>query len=288
MPAVSSIDPEWASSLVGLEIKVPEHWWQGRSRKLHGGRITSTSLDDDAGRHFVFETNDEPGVTYPIRYDAVRKYADENQPNFSEYDLPNRPMKMKAKKLKAASSNKRKAESPKKRKTAPPKTDAPAKTKAKTVSPKSSPESTKKDASRLMKLISGNGVDVIGDLKAHLSAGDAKTVQFLKSMYDVDKIKKCLLCDEEVVPGNGSKCSLKCDVEHWEFESHGWDHYNGCHRGDWNNNCSRCGLSFSEDGNEDNYPCQDGDEFSDCYSGEHVFTEEEKEKVLEELEDSRA
>ena len=77
MPVANSIDPEWANSVVGLRVKVPNCWWPGyNGKKLHPGSITAVNMKDKAGRYFMFETDADKGVHYPMRYDAVREYAD--------------------------------------------------------------------------------------------------------------------------------------------------------------------------------------------------------------------
>ena len=42
-----SVDEEWASSLVGLELNVPNNWWTGcRGTHRHHGRIDAVNCDD--------------------------------------------------------------------------------------------------------------------------------------------------------------------------------------------------------------------------------------------------
>ena len=78
MPSSSQLPPydkEWAQSLEGLWMKVPENWWDGYNGKsLSSGRIVSIDFDSDGSKFFQLELNDELGALYPMRYDAVVKY----------------------------------------------------------------------------------------------------------------------------------------------------------------------------------------------------------------------
>mmetsp|Transcript_27311 Transcript_27311/g.56941 ORF Transcript_27311/g.56941 Transcript_27311/m.56941 type:complete len:284 (+) Transcript_27311:15-866(+) len=275
MPVSSSIDPVWASTLIGLPLKVPEHWWPGyKGNTLCCGRIASVSCNnnnDAAGRYFMFMTDDDKGTQYPMRYDAVKRYADKNHSSYSKFNLPKHPPKAKKRKLDNA-------------KAVTTATTTNGKSKKKTAGQGASKLSSdpkknkKKDISRLLKLISGDGVDVFEDLKNRLTEGDSATVELLKSIYPLNEIKKCLLCGEDCVPGSAKKCSLYHDIG-FEFESDVWDFKSGGqHTGTWKGNCGRCGESFSKDGNEDDYP--DEEEFGICYSGKHIFTKEGKEELL--------
>ena len=60
MPVVRAhtpnIDREWALSLVGLRVKVPQNWWPGySSTALSAGTIAEVDFDDRAGRYFQLE-----------------------------------------------------------------------------------------------------------------------------------------------------------------------------------------------------------------------------------------
>ena len=83
------IDFEWAESLKGLPMSVPEHWWPGYSGlKTYAGTITSIDRDADNGRFFCLSVADEPGAIYPMRYGAVFKYVDEKHKLFGKFNLP--------------------------------------------------------------------------------------------------------------------------------------------------------------------------------------------------------
>ena len=81
MPSIPSnpmaIDREWAESLVGLRLKVPEHWWDGFSGNTESeGRIAEVDFEDAAERFFMLELDEEEGCHYSMRHDAVLHYAD--------------------------------------------------------------------------------------------------------------------------------------------------------------------------------------------------------------------
>ena len=66
------IDPEWANSLVGLRLLVPDSWWVNCSgEELNEGVL---------------------GAHYPMRYDSVFSFADEDQDNFKTFRLPRYPI----------------------------------------------------------------------------------------------------------------------------------------------------------------------------------------------------
>mmetsp|Transcript_29715 Transcript_29715/g.54811 ORF Transcript_29715/g.54811 Transcript_29715/m.54811 type:complete len:88 (+) Transcript_29715:170-433(+) len=73
-------------------MKVPERWWVGYTgSKLFHGQITALDFSDDAERYFQFELDSEKGAHYPIRYDAVLHYADEDHQSDSRFLLPSVP-----------------------------------------------------------------------------------------------------------------------------------------------------------------------------------------------------
>ncbi|KAL3822157.1 LOW QUALITY PROTEIN: hypothetical protein ACHAXA_011702, partial [Cyclostephanos tholiformis] len=85
-----TIDQKWAQSLVGLRMKVPGNWWNGCDDKaLYAGRIARTNFSDDTKCYFILEL--DTGETYPMRYDAVRCYADKEHPTNTSFYLPEEP-----------------------------------------------------------------------------------------------------------------------------------------------------------------------------------------------------
>ncbi len=97
MPSVLSkvvaLDRQWAQTLVGLRLKVPDKWWDGcTGNNPNSGCIAGVNFEDECSdRHFKFEIDDEQGAFYAMRYDAVFLYADEDQPGYSKYHLPSTP-----------------------------------------------------------------------------------------------------------------------------------------------------------------------------------------------------
>ena len=83
-------DQKWASSLVGLRLKVPEHWWNGcTGNTLYAGRISAINVSDHRQRYFMLEM--DTGEEYPVRYDAVLRYADREHLTHSGFNLPEKP-----------------------------------------------------------------------------------------------------------------------------------------------------------------------------------------------------
>ena len=78
-------------SLIGLKLNVPEHWWQGRRGiKKWKCVVESINLNDGNGRYFIIKCTEDEGNDdcYPMAYAAICAYADEEQDNFSSFDLP--------------------------------------------------------------------------------------------------------------------------------------------------------------------------------------------------------
>lgn len=69
-------------------MQVAECWWPEYSGSdLCPGQIADVKFDDAAGRFFLLQLDGEDW-TYPMRYDAVLKYADETDRNFYKFHLP--------------------------------------------------------------------------------------------------------------------------------------------------------------------------------------------------------
>jgi hypothetical protein len=83
------IDREWAASLVCLRMEVPDNWWPAFSgQALNTGRIAGVDFDIETDNHFQLELDNEQGVYYAMRYDAVVCFADEPHCSFSLFRLP--------------------------------------------------------------------------------------------------------------------------------------------------------------------------------------------------------
>ena len=86
--AEATIDPRWASSLVGLKLKVPENWWKDYTRStLCDAVVVQIDYANKDDRFFVIECE---GHRYNMRYDAVKKYANQNQRGFNKFILPDK------------------------------------------------------------------------------------------------------------------------------------------------------------------------------------------------------
>ena len=84
-----TFDAEWAETLVGLRLNVPNSWWPGFvDGGLNRGRIAAVNLGAPNKFYFEVELDDELGAHYAMRYDSVLLYADEGQPGFSQFCLP--------------------------------------------------------------------------------------------------------------------------------------------------------------------------------------------------------
>jgi hypothetical protein len=64
MPPKTTIEPqistEWAQSLIGLSMKVPENWWVGcKGFKLHNGKIDSFDIQSQKW-NLLLDDRDKP------------------------------------------------------------------------------------------------------------------------------------------------------------------------------------------------------------------------------------
>ena len=88
-PLSVPINQEWAESLVRLRLDVRDDWWPGYDGDgSNPAVIQHVDFGQTNKRYFQVELDDELGVYYPMRYDAVYLYADENQRGFSRFHLP--------------------------------------------------------------------------------------------------------------------------------------------------------------------------------------------------------
>jgi hypothetical protein len=54
------ISVEWTESLIGLSMKVPDHWWDGyNGYKLHDGKIVSFNTSTKKW-NLILDARDEP------------------------------------------------------------------------------------------------------------------------------------------------------------------------------------------------------------------------------------
>ena len=84
------LDPEWANSLVGLSLLVPDSWWPDfESEETNHGEIVSVDFTNTRQRFFNVDVDDN---VYCMRYDAVFLFADSSQRGFNRYRLPRHPI----------------------------------------------------------------------------------------------------------------------------------------------------------------------------------------------------
>jgi len=85
-----AIDPNWALSLVGLRLNIPENWWnECTGNTLYAGRISAINFSDHRQRYFTLEM--DTGEKYRVRYDVVLCYADREHLTNSGFNLPEKP-----------------------------------------------------------------------------------------------------------------------------------------------------------------------------------------------------
>ena len=60
-------------------MRVPAHWWFSCSGNDESpGQIAGVNFSDDSQRYLLLDLDYEKGAHYPVRYDAVSLYADED------------------------------------------------------------------------------------------------------------------------------------------------------------------------------------------------------------------
>ena len=82
------VDPEWAEKLEGLPMAVPEYWWVGfTSRTRCFGKIAKVNCNASNHDYFFLELDSARGTFYPMRYDDVLLYANDEHPDYNKYEL---------------------------------------------------------------------------------------------------------------------------------------------------------------------------------------------------------
>jgi hypothetical protein len=82
------IDREWAESLKGLRMNVPDNWWDGfTGHKLNGGVIAHIDLESTETNISSLSWMENAALVTPCD-DAVVRYADETHRAFSSFHLP--------------------------------------------------------------------------------------------------------------------------------------------------------------------------------------------------------
>ena len=92
-PNEPPISLEWAHSLIGLSMKVPEYWWDGyNGHKLCDGKIESFDLVSQKW-NLLLDARDGDDL-YLMAYEAVYLYADDDFSTYHEYQLTYQPVRV--------------------------------------------------------------------------------------------------------------------------------------------------------------------------------------------------
>jgi hypothetical protein len=87
------IDSEWADSLVGLSMSVPDHWWKEyKSYGSNDGRIVSFDVPTQRW-HLLLDTLEDGDDLYPMAYKAVCLYSNKQSSSFADFILPHKPIR---------------------------------------------------------------------------------------------------------------------------------------------------------------------------------------------------
>jgi hypothetical protein len=85
-PVEQPISVEWAESLIGLSMKVPDFWWDDyNGYRLNDGKIDSFDIQTQKW-NLLLDSRDDP-FPYLMAYDAVYEYADDYASTYHEYTL---------------------------------------------------------------------------------------------------------------------------------------------------------------------------------------------------------
>jgi hypothetical protein len=78
----NKIDIEWALLLVGLPVKIPDHWWIGYTGLyLHNGKLMAF---DVVNQRWLIELDDQDDdYQYLIAYGAVCEYSNRQHSTFN-------------------------------------------------------------------------------------------------------------------------------------------------------------------------------------------------------------
>ena len=84
-----TLEKEWALSLVGIPLAVPEYWWPGhKGSKRCRGTIAFVDPLARNQSYFALKLDDAPpDEVYGMKYSAVREYVNRSHPDFTHYHL---------------------------------------------------------------------------------------------------------------------------------------------------------------------------------------------------------
>jgi hypothetical protein len=87
----NKIDTEWANSLVGLHVKVPDSWWVSfKTSNLNDGTIVSFDSVNEKWNLLLDDKDDDD--QYLMAYDALCEYSNKEHSTFNQYQLPYHPV----------------------------------------------------------------------------------------------------------------------------------------------------------------------------------------------------
>jgi hypothetical protein len=90
-PKRNKIDTEWANSLVGLHLKVPDNWWVNyNGTNLHDGKIVSFDSVNKKWNLLLDDEDDDD--EYLMAYEALCEYSNKQHSTFNQYQLPYHPV----------------------------------------------------------------------------------------------------------------------------------------------------------------------------------------------------
>jgi hypothetical protein len=90
-PKRNKIDTEWANSLVGLHLKVPDNWWVNyNGTNLHDGKIVS--FDSVNKKWNLLLDGEDDDDEYLMAYEALCEYSNKQHSTFNQYQRPYHPV----------------------------------------------------------------------------------------------------------------------------------------------------------------------------------------------------
>ena len=92
-PAESIIDPEWAETLVDLQMSFSNYWWKDhKGNKLHPGSIIM--FLENINRWILLLKDFNNPTHYPMSWKGVCEYADVEAGTYLSYHLPEEPVNL--------------------------------------------------------------------------------------------------------------------------------------------------------------------------------------------------
>jgi hypothetical protein len=83
----NKIDIEWANSLVGLQVRIPDNWWVGYiGSYLHDDKLVAFDVVNQ--KWCVDQDDQDDDDHYLTAYDAACEYYNKQHSAFNRYQLP--------------------------------------------------------------------------------------------------------------------------------------------------------------------------------------------------------